>query len=64
MEDVLAIVKHSKVFLRNAWPKVLPTVKAVKEQGLVLVVLLSLSAFFFLWQRLLLPHFGLGRYHF
>ncbi|KAL9319893.1 hypothetical protein ACSQ67_011732 [Phaseolus vulgaris] len=33
VEDVLAIVKHSKVFLRNAWPKVLPTVKAVKEQG-------------------------------
>ncbi|XP_020203583.2 DUF21 domain-containing protein At1g55930, chloroplastic isoform X2 [Cajanus cajan] len=46
VEGVVAIVEHSKVFVRNAWPKVLPVLRIFKEQGLVLAVLLALSAFF------------------
>ncbi|RDX75613.1 DUF21 domain-containing protein, chloroplastic, partial [Mucuna pruriens] len=46
VEGVLAIVEQSKVSLRNAWPKVLPVLRIFKEQGLVLAVLLALSAFF------------------
>ncbi|XP_019194425.1 PREDICTED: putative DUF21 domain-containing protein At3g13070, chloroplastic [Ipomoea nil] len=34
------------VALRNFWPKVLPVLRVFKEQGLVLALLLGLSAFF------------------
>ncbi|KAK4278352.1 hypothetical protein QN277_016209 [Acacia crassicarpa] len=37
---------QSILFLRNAWPKVLQVLWMFKEQGLVLVFLLGLSAFF------------------
>ena len=37
---------QSILLLRNAWPKVLQVLLMFKEQGLVLVVLLGLSAFF------------------
>ncbi|KAL2322774.1 hypothetical protein Fmac_027153 [Flemingia macrophylla] len=45
-EGVVAIVEQSKVFLGNAWLKVLPVLRIFKEQGLILAVLLALSAFF------------------
>lgn len=37
---------QSILLLRNTWPKVLQVLRLFKEQGLVLVVLLGLSAFF------------------
>ncbi|TKY46994.1 DUF21 domain-containing protein [Spatholobus suberectus] len=46
VEGVLTIVEQSKMFLRNAWSKVLPVLRIFKEQELVLAVLLALSAFF------------------
>lgn len=46
MESVVAVMEQSKLFLRNAWPKVLPVLRIFKEQGLALGILLALSAFF------------------
>lgn len=46
MEGLVSVMEQSKVFFRNAWPKVLPVLQIFKEQGVVLAVLLALSAFF------------------
>lgn len=40
------VIGQSILLLRNAWPKTLQVLQVFKEQGLVLVTLLSLSAFF------------------
>ncbi|ESW14381.1 hypothetical protein PHAVU_008G276000 [Phaseolus vulgaris] len=40
------VIGQSILLLRNTWPKVLQVLRIFKEQGLVLAVLLSLSAFF------------------
>ncbi|KAJ1441280.1 Transporter-associated domain [Sesbania bispinosa] len=42
----MTVMEKSKLFLGNAWPKVLPVLQIFKEQGVVLAVLLALSAFF------------------
>ncbi|CAJ1971486.1 unnamed protein product [Sphenostylis stenocarpa] len=40
------VIGQSILLLRNTWPKVLQVLRIFKEQGLVLAVLLGLSAFF------------------
>uniref|UniRef100_A0A2P2KSM6 CBS domain-containing family protein n=1 Tax=Rhizophora mucronata TaxID=61149 RepID=A0A2P2KSM6_RHIMU len=40
------VIGQSILLLRNAWPKALQLLKVFKEQGLVLAILLGLSAFF------------------
>ncbi|XP_038997109.1 DUF21 domain-containing protein At1g55930, chloroplastic-like [Hibiscus syriacus] len=40
------VIGKSKLLLRNAWPKASMLLKVFKEQGVVLTVLLGLSAFF------------------
>lgn len=40
------IIGQSMLLLRNAWPKTLQVLRVLKEQGLVLALLLGLSAFF------------------
>jgi len=40
------IIGQSILLLRNAWPKTLQVLRVLKEQGLVLALLLGLSAFF------------------
>ncbi|BAT92182.1 hypothetical protein VIGAN_07086100 [Vigna angularis var. angularis] len=42
------VIGQSILLLRNTWPKVLQVLRIFKEQGLVLAVLLGLSAFFFM----------------
>ena len=40
------VIGQSILLLRNAWPKALQVLQVFKEQGIVLAVLLGLSAFF------------------
>ncbi|XP_016667808.2 putative DUF21 domain-containing protein At3g13070, chloroplastic isoform X1 [Gossypium hirsutum] len=40
------VIGQCILLLRNAWPKAFMILKVFKEQGLVLTVLLGLSAFF------------------
>ncbi|KAJ1392537.1 Transporter-associated domain [Sesbania bispinosa] len=40
------VIGQSILLLRNTWPKVLQVLRIFKEQGLILAVLLGLSAFF------------------
>ncbi|PON43276.1 Gliding motility-associated protein GldE [Parasponia andersonii] len=40
------VIGQSILLLRNAWPKTLQVLQVFKEQGLILAVLLGLSAFF------------------
>ncbi|KAL9667171.1 hypothetical protein QQ045_001520 [Rhodiola kirilowii] len=40
------VLEQGLVTLRNAWPKMLQVLTVLKEQGLILAALLSLSAFF------------------
>ncbi|KAK7276923.1 hypothetical protein RIF29_18072 [Crotalaria pallida] len=40
------VIDQSMLLLRSTWPKVLPVLRMFKEHGLVLALLLSLSAFF------------------
>ncbi|XP_061375637.1 putative DUF21 domain-containing protein At3g13070, chloroplastic [Gastrolobium bilobum] len=40
------VIGQSILLLRNAWPKVLQVLQIFKEQGLILALLLGLSAFF------------------
>lgn len=40
------VIERSILLLRNAWPTVLQVLRIFKEQGLILAVLLGLSAFF------------------
>ena len=40
------VIGQSILLLRNAWPKTLQVLQVLKEQGLILAVLLGLSAFF------------------
>jgi hypothetical protein len=47
--------------LRGGWPKVLQVLQLVREQGIILAVLLGLSAFS-PWRRPLSRHYGLGRF--
>ncbi|GAV86838.1 CBS domain-containing protein/DUF21 domain-containing protein/CorC_HlyC domain-containing protein [Cephalotus follicularis] len=40
------VIEQSSLLLRNTWPKLSHLLRVIKEQGLVLAVLLGLSAFF------------------